>query len=524
MFHFKSKKMQKKVFLIVLTFCVVFTSCKKFLETEPTDFTSPEIFYNTEDELNQALAGVYNALAQDGTFARNLPVELAHSSDEGFYKRNTANSLPAQYNHDAANTIVQAAWRELYNGINRANLLLANIDKPEMDEARRDVIRGEALFLRAFCYFQLVSLWGDVPLLLTPTVDGENVNNPRTPIREIYEVVLRDMAEAQTLVRKITDIGFSGRVSKTAVQGVLARVNLKMAGEPLKDVARYEDARAWADSVIKSNEHSLNPDYKQIFINHSSDQYDIKDSIWEIEFWGNHLGNAYRAAGRFGNQLSIRSLTAEMYGYATIGATATLYRLYDDPNDVRRDWNIAPFKYESNTSLVKVDHRDNELYDRDTGKWRREYETVLPRSVDYSPTNFPVLRYADVLLMYAEAENELSGPDNAHDALNEVRRRAGAYEFTGANRILDQDDFRQTIREERARELCFEGLRKFDLIRWGIFEQVMRNVGNDIAGNAPSNLRYAAGGYERVNERQLLLPIPASEMSLNRAMQQNTGW
>src|SRR5690606_8098905 len=203
-------------------------------------------------------------------------------------------------------------------------------------------------------------------------------------------------------------------------------------------------------------------------------------------------------------------------GYATIGATATLYRLYDDPNDVRRDWNIAPFKYESNTSLVKVDHRDNELYDRDTGKWRREYETVLPRSVDYSPTNFPVLRYADVLLMYAEAENELSGPDNAHDALNEVRRRAGAYEFTGANRILDQDDFRQTIREERARELCFEGLRKFDLIRWGIFEQVMRNVGNDIAGNAPSNLRYAAGGYERVNERQLLLPIPASEMSLNR--------
>src|SRR5690606_9705180 len=166
MFHFKSKKMQKKVFLIVLTFCVVFTSCKKFLETEPTDFTSPEIFYNTEDELNQALAGVYNALAQDGTFARNLPVELAHSSDEGFYKRNTANSLPAQYNHDAANTIVQAAWRELYNGINRANLLLANIDKPEMDEARRDVIRGEALFLRAFCYFQLVSLWGDVPLLL----------------------------------------------------------------------------------------------------------------------------------------------------------------------------------------------------------------------------------------------------------------------------------------------------------------------------------------------------------------------
>src|SRR5690606_12623011 len=130
-------------------------------------FTTPENFYNTEDELNQGLAGIYNALAQDGTYARNLAVELVHSSDEGFYKRNTANSTPAQYNHDAANTIVLAAWRALYEGVNRANLLLANINKPEMDETKRGIIRGEALFLRAYCYFQLVSLWGDVPLVLT---------------------------------------------------------------------------------------------------------------------------------------------------------------------------------------------------------------------------------------------------------------------------------------------------------------------------------------------------------------------
>src|SRR5690606_29838644 len=106
----------------------------------------------------------------------------------------------------------------------------------------------------------------------------------------------------------------------------------------------------------------------------------------------------------------------------------------------------------------------------------REYEKELPRSVDRSPTNFPLLRYADVLLMFAEAENEMNGPtEEAYDAVNQVRARAEAYAFTG----LDQDDFRQAIRDERARELCFEGLRKFDLIRWGIFEQAMRNVGND---------------------------------------------
>ena len=514
----------KKLSIYILFLSLLFSSCEKFLDTKPTDFTTPEIFYSTERELNQALAGIYTTLAQDGTYARNLAVELVHSSDEGFYKRNTLNINPAHYNHDAANTIVLAAWRTLYEGINRANLLLANIDRPEMDEDRRNVIKGEAMFLRAYFYFQLVSLWGDVPLLLEPTPDGNVVNIPRTPQAEIYEMILRDMTEAQTLVDRLTKIGFQGRVSKTAVQGILARICLKMAGEPLKDLSKLELAKFWTGEVIDSEEHRLHPNYKQIFINHSADEYDMeyKESIWEVEFWGNYLGNPYRVAGRIGNQFAIRNTTAEMYGYATVGATATLYRLYDDPDDVRRDWNIAPFRYASNTSLDTVHYQQDEIYDRDTGKWRREYETVLPRHVDRSPTNFPLLRYSDVLLMYAEAENELNGPtDEAYDALNAVRQRAEAYEFTG----FDQDDFRQAIRDERARELCFEGLRKFDLIRWGIFQQAMRNVGNDIAGNAPSNLRYAALGYERaVADRQLILPIPIAEMSLNNAMYQNEGW
>lgn len=507
--------------LFVMMFC---SSCEKFLDTKPTDFSTPEDFYSTETGLNQALAGVYNSLAQDGTYARNLAVELAHSSDEGFYKRNTLNINPAHYNHDAANNIVLAAWRALYEGINRANLLLVSIDKPEMDEGKRKVIKGEALFLRAYFYFQLVNLWGDVPLLLEPTRDGNIVNIPRTPQREIYDVILRDMTEAQILVDNLTDIGFQGRVSKTAVQGVLARVCLKMAGEPLKDVSKLELAKFWAGEVINSEEHRLHPDYKQVFINHSADLYDTEfyDSIWEVEFWGNYLGNPYRVAGRIGNQFAIRSTTAEMYGYATVGATATLYRLYDDDDDVRRDWNIAPFRYASNSSLDTVHHESDEIYDRDTGKWRREYEKELPRSVDRSPTNFPLLRYADVLLMFAEAENELNGPTvEAYDAVNQVRARAEAQAFAG----LGQDDFRQAIRDERARELCFEGLRKFDLIRWGVFQQAMQSVRVDVLDNYPSNLKYAALGYERaLAERHLVLPIPIAEMSLNRSMYQNEGW
>ncbi|NGF57151.1 RagB/SusD family nutrient uptake outer membrane protein [Parapedobacter sp. SGR-10] len=519
-----------KNLLYIISVCMISLSCTNFLETEPTDFSSPDDFYNTEDQLNQALSGVYTALAKDGTYARNLPVELALNTDEAFYKKNfTTYTNPAQYNYDAATPIIAACWKTLYEGINRANYLLANAHIPKMDETKRNVIKGEAMFLRAYYYFILVSMWGDVPLILEPTLDGKNVNIPKTPQREIYSFILREMTAAQSMVDKISDIGFSGRASKTTMQGILARVCLKMAGEPLKDVSKYELARAWADSVITSNEHELNADYTQIFKNHSSDQYDIKESMWEVEFWGNNLGNAYRAAGRIGNQFSIRTTHAEMYGYANVGATKKLFQLYTDPNDVRRDWNVAPFKYENNNTLIPVPHGPNDVFVRDAAKWRRDYETVLPRNVDFSPTNFPLLRYADVLLMYAEAENELNGPsDDAHEKLNMVRRRANAYEYVGANKITDKDDFRDTIIDERSRELCFEGLRKFDLIRWGkeLFLGEMRLQQIDFENNAPTspNMKEAHNAYGRVSERHLLFPIPASELSINKAMTQNKGW
>src|SRR5690606_24907124 len=213
---------------------------------------------------------------------------------------------------------------------------------------------------------------------------------------------------------------------------------------------------------------------------------------------------------------------------ANVGATKKLFQLYTDPNDVRRDWNVAPFKYENNNTLIPVPHGPNDVFVRDAAKWRRDYETVLPRNVDFSPTNFPLLRYADVLLMYAEAENELNGPsDDAHEKLNMVRRRANAYEYVGANKITDKDDFRDTIIDERSRELCFEGLRKFDLIRWGkeLFLGEMRLQQIDFENNAPTspNMKEAHNAYGRVSERHLLFPIPASELSINKAMTQNKG-
>lgn len=526
--------MKKSIVLLIAITLLAGTSCKKFLATKPQDFSSPEQYYSTEKELNEALAGVYTSLTTTSTYGLYLSLFLAHGSDEAFYKNTTSAANAMAYDHNTADTYVDQAWRDLYIGINRANYLLANIHKPQMDEGARNVIKGETLFLRAFMYFQLVSLWGDVPLMLDPTEDSRSTDNPRTPSRQVFEQIVSDMIAAKDLVNSYTVTGKPTHISKTAVMGMLARVYLKMAGEPLKDVSKFADARAWADSVIQSGIHRLNADYKQIFINEAADLYDVQfnETLWEIEFYGNST-ETLKMGGRFVNYAStLNRDNIAGYAYERIGATGTLYKMYE-PGDLRRDWNIAPYSFKGNKGTEEVAKAATDIYSRSCGKWRRKYETFLPRSTDYGPTNFPMLRYSDVLLMFAEADNEVNGGPSAaaYDAINQVRRRGygkllpDATDITEADLSgMDHTSFLTALQQERARELAFEALRKHDLIRWGIFIPVMKAVGADHGANAPANLKYATRGYDNVEEKHKLLPIPSLEMSLNKAMEQNPLW
>src|SRR5690606_9451239 len=164
----------------------------------------------------------------------------------------------------------------------------ANVDRnPGLDQSFRDRVRGEALFLRGYFYFQLVQYYGGVPVFDGPTESVVDVDKPRNTIREVYDRIIADMTAAEPFVQDITELGFGGRVSKSAVRGFLARVNLHMAGEPLKDPNGYAEASKWAKMVIDANMHALNPSYPQIYKNYAADQYDIKESIWEVEFFGN---------------------------------------------------------------------------------------------------------------------------------------------------------------------------------------------------------------------------------------------
>lgn len=504
-------------------------SCKKFLDTKPEYQISPVTYYQTEAELQSALAAVYDVLGEPlAMYNREYITRMNNEAEEGYNKTVTAG--PVDYNYSSANAQNKAFWVALYNGINRANYLLANVNNNEsISLAIRDQVRGEALFLRAYYYFLLVQTYGGVPLRLTPTESAGQTDVPRSSIKEVYDRITADMEAAEPLVASIKTIGHGGRVSKSAVRGMLARVYLFMAGHPLMDISKYEKAAAWAKKVMDDTEagHALNPSFEQVFRNYAEDKYDIKESIWEVEFYGNStIGQEY---GLVGDIIGVPSANAT-YGNARgqIRSTAKLYQSYG-ATDVRRDITIANFTVNAAGAKVLVVNGSTaakDLYQRHAGKYRREWETFTPKSSNTTPANWPLLRYSDVLLMYAEAVNEISGPTaEAHNALNLVRARAAATLFTGATAIASKTAFRDVIIAERSRELAFEALRKQDLIRWGIFLPTMKDMLTRIDTEAPGSTFRVP--FLNVSARDTLSPIPLDELTLNASIgvtNQNPGW
>jgi starch-binding outer membrane protein, SusD/RagB family len=418
--------MKKIYHLIVLLSLISLSSCQKFLDTKPTDFLSPSNYYTTLDQLNFSRAAVYNVLQTPLTWYENY-LTFAQA-DEAFMNRTTMTSGPWNYFYNSADGYVLNIWTSLYDGINKANVLLANIDKnTAIPKASRDAIRGEMLFLRGYYYFQLASFWGGVPLKLEPTTSIIDVDIPKASLKDTYAQILKDMEAAEPLVPDITTLKYSGAISKSAVRGILARVNLYMGGAPLNDKTRYTEASKWAQMVMTDPiaQHSLNASYPQIFVNLAKDVYDIKESIWEVEYWGNNT-TQWTEAGNNGyiNGPSSNSTWGTDAAYLTI--TSKFYDVFE-PGDNRKWWDIAAFTYGSKPTKTMVTHpvaqaTKNTLY---PGKWRREYEAVTPQAASSTPINNPLLRYSDILLMYAEAENEINnGPTTAAiKAVNDVRER-----------------------------------------------------------------------------------------------------
>ncbi|WP_127124880.1 RagB/SusD family nutrient uptake outer membrane protein [Pseudoflavitalea rhizosphaerae] len=518
--------------LIVLTVIILFGSCNKFLDTKPVDSITPETYYKTQTDLDRALSAVYDRLGDRRTYGCGLWGFL-NFSDEFYVK-----SQPTGYMSntlDASMLELNRCWESLYAGIERANMLLDHVDGAEVSDSSKNEVKGQALFLRGFYYFVLVDNFGAVPLKLSSTKSPLEPNLPRTPIAEVYAQIIKDMKEAEGLTKEIDFYGYGGRISKSAVQAMLARIYLTMAGEPLNDVAKYADAKVYANKVITSGKHALNPSFSDIFIKLAKDEYDIKENIWELEFAGNNQG-VVREGGYVGSWMGVYCPSVDTgFAYDHVHITAKVYNAYED-GDLRRDWTVAPYRFVrvGTTLPVKVARTNftaEQIYERSVGKYRREYEVVRPRNQDFTPINFPMIRYADVLLMYAEAENEATGPSaGGLEFVNKVRRRGFGKPADLADPAVDlpamaQADFREAVRAERFRELSYEGIRKHDLIRWGIYVTTMQQQVTEYQTNMPASLSDAAiKQASRVTSRSVLFPIPNTEIAVNPYVAQNPGW
>lgn len=661
------------------------TSCKKFLDTKPSDFYSTGNYYGTEAQLQQVLNGVYGDLMRPELYAQVMGFNFVSTTDEVMSNRTAdGDSRGLRYNYDASLVHVASIWRYSYLGINNINALLENISKPAIDESRRNIIKGQALFLRGFFYFILTSNYGDVPLVLRTLAINE-VTLPAAKQSEVYAQIEKDMKEAEVLLKDytVTQTKFNDVVTLTAVQAMLARVYLYWAGYPQNNTAKYEDVVTYTDKVINSGLHALNPDYRQIFINLARDQYDVKENIWELGSLGAAAGVVNKSGNDIGNFVGITSslVATDTSSYNSAGWVWVTKKLFDSyevdpantatPNksslDIRRDWNCANYIY-SGTPRAKT-ARPNP-WQMSAGKFRREYVPQAIRNTNgvggtYN-INWPMIRFSDVLLMRAEAENYLRGPGNAYTYINQVRKRAyglmngnvvksvtminqgsgytsapavtitggggngatgnaivtggkvtgvylsspgaltaGSYYTTapvvvigtfwtpgatyavgaqitnGANLYtvttagtatntppvhtsgassaavtgavftyagaaatasaaittgnesdltpgLGQEDFKLAIRDERMRELCFEAVRKADLIRWGNFVGDMQTFAawatSNGAGVTSTGNPNGLQGVRNISARHVLLPKPTYELNLNRALIQNEGW
>lgn len=457
--------------LLILVVAIVTGSCKKFLDTKPTDFLQQETYYQNESQLITALAGVYDVLGNYNqyTYAMSIPGLLTMASDDVYFRLvPNASQAVANNSHDYANPYIAGFWEWCYKGIERANVLIANIDNAQnVPEAAKNAVLGETKFLRAYYHFLLVQNFGDIPLKITPTTDPNNVNIPRTPASEVYAQILKDMTEAEELVYPgYSQFGnSSSRVTKTVVQGMLTRVCLFMAGYPLHDESKYSEALAWADKVIASNMHSMNTNYEanpinirggagdslmynltnnnpgyvnnpysQIFLYESRAQYYVQENMWEVDFnaktgvsesggigglvFGPECQTNYSVLGRSANQVATHQKLYVSYG----------------PGDFRRDWICGTYTYNTAAAPARTfpsagTVASGSLMGRQCNKWRREYEPYGSGATDktgwFTSIKYPLLRYTDVVLMRAEAENRLNGPSQSvYDAVNQVRRRA----------------------------------------------------------------------------------------------------
>lgn len=535
--------LRNSVFIPLLAIAVA--ACD--LSENPYGQYSATSLYTSVKMLDLAVLNTYSSLQNRSTYGEVLFVAFDNDTDLSHFLGAGASSGYRGIGHytiDANFPEIENFWRVCYVGINSTNEVLANIDNvptnTPSDISVKAKLKAELKFLRAIYYFDLVRYFGDVPLKLNTSILGDDFQLPRTPKAEVYSQIVKDLEEAITDLPWNDQTSPNERATKNAAMGMLARIQLFRGGYSLyQDRTRkrpenyleyYKEVLKWTDELIKSGKHRLNPNYEQIFIDQCKSVLDLKENLFEIDLVSipGVLSNGF-----IGTSNGI-SATAGVYARCSPW-TRTHGFAYSKfaTGDLRRDVSIAT--YSLNSLGVKIPIAPEKSYDWSAGKWNRIYQTadqfIAPTMTNI---NFVVLRYSDVLLMRAEALNEINGSptSEAYELVNQVRRRGYGKVLNTPNPSIDmptglsKQQFLNYIQDERARELMFEGgIRRLDLIRWNALGDKIKEV-VDFQTKNPTLLgkyNFSAPQFFTPNQHELY-PIPLRELRENRKLVQNPGY
>lgn len=509
----------KRIIILSIIVAGIMTSCDDFLTKTPLNNVDESNFWKTEQHAIQGVTSVYASLQSiyERYVLNDMYTPIADETGTGDINLGL---------HTSRNGLFINNWRAHYLGINRANVAIEKVAQIEMDSRLKERLIGECKFLRALYYFNLIDFFGDVPLYLEE-ITVQNSEKARSSVNEIRSAILSDLNDAIAVLENKYSISDNGRATKGAAIALKGKVHL-YAGE-------YDKAVEEFSKIIDNKDtygYGLLDDYKEVFNYHNKNN---KEVIFDVQYLGPKmgeggsldyiLGNLSSNGTGSGNTSCPSIELLDMY-WCTDGLPISESSLYD-PNDryANRDKRLDISVIRPGSTYKGLDYvfplqaGDYVKGRTRTGLMWRKYVVEDEGSAwGDDNQNFILIRYADVLLMYAEAKNELLGePDSqTYQVLNQVRERAGVKGIENGSQ--SKDKMRELIRTERMLELACEGLIYSDIRRWKI-------AGSLLNGRQFKNL-LGEGYMTRVfdENKHYLWPIPQSEIDMNKNLVQNPGF
>ncbi|RZK29019.1 MAG: RagB/SusD family nutrient uptake outer membrane protein, partial [Hymenobacter sp.] len=520
---------------------LVLSACN-YLDIEQVATNTTEATFSTVAGATSALIGTYDLLSGDQVYGTRVSMYFPYDTDEMISSGGTGYDAArrgiTRYKAFPSNTEIINPWNNLYQGVERANICIQQIPASPIynsgsaaDTAAMHRLHGEALTLRAQFMYELVRNWGDVPAQFTPSVSGQDFNLPNADRDATLKRLIDDLAIAEKLVPYRSGAGIANeRITKGAVKALRARIAMQRGGYSLHGYQMTRNAdyldyyriarQECLELMSRRTEHTLNPSFDNLWRSVNALTHDPSN---EILFEVGMSGSTATGDSKLGYYNGPRMNSSTTYGTSS-GAVVVVptYFYAFDSLDVRRDITVAPYAIGATNLQSAVPLAGTTaIYD---GKFRRDWHVpALPGVSNYLGYNWPLIRFADVLLMYAEADNELNGPNTTNQAaFMEVRTRGfggNAAKATAGVNLTSKAAMFNAIVNERLLEFGSEGIRKYDLLRWNMLGSKINEAKANLAlmqagsppyTNVPATMYYTVvNGVIRWN-RSFYRPAPAT--------------